>query len=791
MVLAAATAFGGSGAAFSPEWPEVTRDMRPWCYNWWMGSAVDAKGLEAQSAALAAAGFGGFHVIPIYGAKGWEPKYRKLLSEEWMAAFGDAVRIGNAHGLGVDLTMGAGWCFGGPQLRKDEGCWKLIVEEDSGGDPGNVLWRGNGRRLRVALTGQKVKRAGLGGEGPMMDPYSVDAMDHFMAPFGEAFGKPGAMPPEHFYHDSFEYYYAGWTPKFLDAFKAKRGYDLRGHFAELAGVGTDENVAKVKCDYRETLSDIMIEDVFPRWVDWCHKRGIATRNEAHGSPANWLDFYALADVPETEMFGEDRDVLVSKFASSAAHVTGKPMVSSESCTWLGQHFTETLADAKIFLDRLFLSGVNHMFYHGCCYSPVEAPWPGWCFYASAQVNPRNPIWRDIDALSAYITRCQSMFRACEPDNDVLLYWPVRDFWMDKEGFEKRMSVHNATNWFGSQPIGKTAKALYDAGYSFDFISDRQLASLDPGKRRYVALVVPPCRHMPEKTKTRIAELEAAGLKVFRNGGMPASARREQLDVPGGLMYARYRKGDATVYFIVNTSDAAVRGREFRPAAECGAAWTMDPMDGRIAATPVDGGAVRLNIERKHSVILYVKAGNGGHGPARTEKGGCGKSFEVKGPWMVAPVAGGPEPLPPPRVMERLSGWERNADGSENPFCGTMRYETTFDASCAGAAIIDLGDVRQSARVVLNGVDLGKTFLAPFRVAVPAGTLREKDNRLVVEVTSVAANRIRQMDRDGVKWRIFHDVNFVSYGGGDFDASGWPLTVNGLLGPVVFHEDSGI
>jgi len=43
----------------------------------------------------------------------------------------------------------------------------------------------------------------------------------------------------------------------------------------------------------------------------------------------------------------------------------------------------------------------------------------------------------------------------------------------------------------------------------------------------------------------------------------------------------------------------------------------------------------------------------------------------------------------------------------------------------------------------------------------------------------------------VKWRIFHDVNFVSYGGGDFDASGWPLTVNGLLGPVVFHEDSGI
>ena len=111
----------------APSWPAVTRDMRPWCYNWWMGSAVDAKGLEAQADALAKAGFGGFHAIPIYGAKGWEAKYREFLSPDWMAAFADAVRIGNSRDLGVDLTMGSGWCFGGPQLTPEEGCWKLFV----------------------------------------------------------------------------------------------------------------------------------------------------------------------------------------------------------------------------------------------------------------------------------------------------------------------------------------------------------------------------------------------------------------------------------------------------------------------------------------------------------------------------------------------------------------------------------------------------------------------------------------------------------------------------------------
>ena len=780
----------------APTWPMVTRDMRPWCYNWWMGSAVDAKGLEAQADALAKAGFGGFHAIPIYGAKGWEAKYREFLSSDWMAAFADAVRIGNSRDLGVDLTMGSGWCFGGPQLTSEEGCWRLFVtaSEKDVKRGMRILWKGTDnegkpRLLVTALTGQKVKRAGLGGQGPMLDPYSVRAMDHFLAPYTAAFDRPGAVKPEHLYHDSFEYFNAGWTPEFFAAFKAKRGYDLRDHLAELAGVGSDEAVARIKCDYRETLSDLIIEDVFPKWFDWCRARGIATRNEAHGAPANWLDFYALADVPETEMFSEEcRDVLVSKFASSAAHLMGKPMVSSESCTWLGQHFTETLADAKIFLDRLFLAGVNHMFYHGCCYSAVEAPWPGWCFYASSQMNPRNPIWRDTDALSAYITRCQSVSRAYAPDNDVLIYWPLRDYWMDKEGFMKPMSVHNAPTWFNSQPIGKTAQALYDAGYAFDYISDRLLLDLlkrskgSKGFGQYTAIVVPPCKSMPGKTKEVLAQLASAGLKVYWNCETPTVARREPFAAEAGLMYARYRKGASTVYFIVNPGDARVR-RMFRPAAPPTAAWTMDPMTGRIAALPVTDGELALDLPAKHSTILHVSSQPAQEAVAKT--GGAGASFAVSGPWTLTPVAGGPDPWPATREMDVLSGWERNADGSENAFCGTMRYRAIFDAPRLDAITLDLGDVRQSAHVWLNGRDLGKTFLAPFRVMVPPGTLKAKGNVLEIEVTSVAANRIRKMDKDGTPWRVFYDINFMSYKGGKFDASKWPLTTNGLLGPVVF------
>ena len=87
---------------------------------------------------------------------------------------------------------------------------------------------------------------------------------------------------------------------------------------------------------------------------------------------------------------------------------------------------------------------------------------------------------------------------------------------------------------------------------------------------------------------------------------------------------------------------------------------------------------------------------------------------------LTPVAGGPDPWPATREMDVLSGWERNADGSENAFCGTMRYRAIFDAPRLDATTLDLGDVRQSAHVWLNGRDLGKTFLAPFRVMVPQG-----------------------------------------------------------------------
>ncbi len=82
---------------------------------------------------------------------------------------------------------------------------------------------------------------------------------------------------------------------------------------------------------------------------------------------------------------------------------------------------------------------------------------------------------------------------------------------------------------------------------------------------------------------------------------------------------------------------------------------------------------------------------------------------------------------------------------------------------------------------LNGEDLGTLIVPPFRAVV--NELKPANNLLEIEVTNVSANRIRDLDRRGVPWKTFHDINFVNLDYKPFDAANWPLTSSGLLGPV--------
>jgi hypothetical protein len=538
-----------SEPTFSP-WPAETSETRPWGYWWWMGSAVNRTDITRCLELYQQAGMGGVHIIPIYGAKGFEDQYIEYLSPEWMAMLDHTVTEADRLGLGIDMTLGTGWCFGGPHIS-DEDADAVVVREtfdvqpgtspeplsidpasvqavvafhptsdecviltDRIAEDGSIDWTapeepdGESWTLYVISqkpSGRRVKRAAPGGEGYMLNAFSQQAIDSHLDVFTEAFDEYDGAMPRSVYHDSYEY--AGnWSPDLFAEFAERRGYQLETELPALFGEGEPDRIAGVRADYRRTISDMMTDNFTQSYVDWAHDRGMLVRNEAHGSPANLLDLYGAVDIPETEFFRFDRNPLVAKLSSSAAHTQGRAYTASETATWLDEHYHVTLGKLKPFIDGLFLSGVNQMLYHGTCYSPEEAEWPGWVFYASTQMNPQNSIWRDVPALNAYISRCQSVLQAGRPDSEILLYWPLEDYWHEADGLTKNMTVHH-TEWIMDQPTGATARELWRQGYAFDYISDRQLEGLefDPngtihsGNTEYQMILVPSCRHMSIET----------------------------------------------------------------------------------------------------------------------------------------------------------------------------------------------------------------------------------------------------------------------------------------------------
>ena len=164
---------------------------------------------------------------------------------------------------------------------------------------------------------------------------------------------------------------------------------------------------------------------------------------------------------------------------------------------------------------------------------------------------------------------------------------------------------------------------------------------------------------------------------------------------------------------------------------------------------------------------------------------AGEAVALDGVWRVSFVEGGPT-LPAAFETRTLGSWTARGGEAER-FAGTARYAITFVAPPGQPDDwqLELGRVAETARVRLNGRDLGLLWTTPFRVRL-GRALRKGENRLEVEVTNLAANRVRDLDGRGERWKYFHDANVVGKDYKPLDASQWPVRDSGLLGPVVLR-----
>jgi hypothetical protein len=288
----------------------------------------------------------------------------------------------------------------------------------------------------------------------------------------------------------------------------------------------------------------------------------------------------------------------------------------------------------------------------------------------------------------------------------------------------------------------------------------------------------------------------------------------------GLDYIHRQSGDADLYFIRNTRAEAVSADVvLRVAGKSPEAWFAET--GRVEPLPVytataDGRThVPLHFEAHGSAIVVMRhpvaahfvetswsgadacvrlAGNGaadlegpaaGHFTAKLDSGGtlaadisaAPSPLALRGPWSVefTPGWGAPAKV----SFEQLVSWTEDTDPGIRYYSGTATYSTKFQLperlDASHPMYLDLGEVREIARVRLNGHDLGILWKRPFRVAL-GGAAKPGLNELAVEVTNLWPNRLIG-DESLPPGKRLTKTNIVKF------QAGSTLLPSGLLGPV--------
>ncbi len=79
----------------------------------------------------------------------------------------------------------------------------------------------------------------------------------------------------------------------------------------------------------------------------------------------------------------------------------------------------------------------------------------------------------------------------------------------------------------------------------------------------------------------------------------------------------------------------------------------------------------------------------------------------------------------------------------------------------------------------------RAWAVPF-VLECGDVFKEGRNELRIEVTNLPANRIAWMDRQGVPWRKFHNINVVDINYKHTTYNGWEPVPSGLASTVILR-----
>lgn len=820
--------------------PDDAKIMMRW---WWFGPSVTKSELERELRLMKEGGIGGFEVQPVYPLLPDNPaagiKNLPYLSDEFIDALRFTSTKARELGLRMDLTLGSGWPYGGPLVPIDEAAATLRSERvkvqanqrriplpyimpgekllaaflaadlreltdihdgavwlsETAQSPNEVLFFVSSR------TGMQVKRPAVGAEGYVLNHLDKTATEHYLNNVGDRLLQAfGSNPPYAVFCDSLEVYNQDWTPDFLAEFQRRRGYDLKPHLpALIADVGP--TTLEIRRDWGKTLTELYNERFLQTLHDWSKRNKTLLRVQNYGVPAVSLSGYEYVDLPEGEG-AQWKVVRGTRWASSASHIYGRQVTSSETWTWLHSPvFRATPLDMKAEADRHFLMGINQLIGHGWPYTAEGVEYPGWRFYAAAVFDEKNPWWIVMPDVASYLQRASYLLRQGTAVNDVAVYLPNDDGWAHFTSGNPHL-IEILRERVGTDVLN----TILEAGYNFDFFDDDVLMKagrveqdqLVLGAARYRVVVLPNVERIPLETMRRLEEFT-------RNGGIVIATRRLPGIVPGlkataaeqtelqsivkrlfentdrfvadekellrrrltsalqpdmalspsvaDIGFVHRRTSDSEIYFIANTSNARQTVTASFRVKDMRAGW-WDLFSSRVETAKTEAGLVALDLEPYGSrVLVFTKRKL----PASAPWTGASATqpIDLSTGWRV--TFGSTTTV----MMDQLRSW--TDDESKRYFSGTATYEkdvTVPESFLPSGTVtrLDFGEgkalpeqnlragmqawldspVREAAVVYVNDKRAGSIWCPPYSVEV-TNLLRSGANKIRIVVANTALN----------------------------------------------------
>lgn len=794
--------------------PDSSRIMMRW---WWFGPSATRPEITRELEQMKAAGIGGVEITNLYALALDNPatgfRNTPFLSPGHLDTLRFAAQEARRLGLRVDVTLGSGWPLGGPHIPVAQAAGKLRVEKYTitpgttyalappmeAGEAGISAYLlpasatadqiaqaqplgapGSGRytfkastepRMLICFiasrTGMVVKRPSVGAAGFVLDHYDAAATaTHLHAVDDKLLSAFDNQPPYAVFSDSLEDYGSDWSPALLDEFQRRRGYDLRPHLLALV-TDAGPDTAAIRHDWGRTLTEMANDGFLKPIHTWAEEHHTLFRSQTYGFPPVTLSSNRFADLPEGEgkaTFEMWREFSDTRWAASAGHLFHRPVISSETWTWLhSPAFRATPLDMKAEADLHFLQGINQLVGHGWPYSPPQATEPGWRMYAAAALNAHNPWFFAMPDLARYLQRVSFALRQGEPANDVALLLPNDDVWASfKADFHQRSSPtspggfdQTGSNVTIDEQMGKVLgkqviAQILDAGFNVDFID---ADAIDSVGIPYRVLVLPNVDRLPVATYEKILAYARKGGIVIATRRLPAtapglmhaaeeSARISQLSqtlfhgsiasahfIPDeeqlGANLAKYVAPDLTLnprtpqigfihrklpvgnlYFVANTSNEARHVQaQFRDGARHAEIW--DAFTGQVSGL-ADAQHIELDLAPYESKLIYFSdaAMSGAPQPQQRET----VRMDLSRQWKVEFGTTGLN-----EEMDRLTSWSN--DARTRFYSGVATYTKSFtlpheDQTHGARLLLDFGPGTPETLPSPAGADNMRAYLVP-------------------------------------------------------------------------------